>query len=388
MLWFRLCFLSFLTAPSVLSFLNGICPQKDPPPGVLVVPSGSTLVLGCSGEVEVNGRKVTVKASEPARTSRSVQTTTDKATLRPITDVNLKSTFGKRKDTTVFAVTATPFITRKKIAGTNLMEGLVTSNPPIRRHTSLPGRGVQNGNGESVKKRTEEESKGEPNESGLGLHTVNQQKRSDSQSRAPPTGMMLQPTADSGVGGADTEQPSDWLYEDADDEYEVVGGRPVRGLRGRFQWRLNGRLLRGGQDGGGVLVRSGATLTLTSMVLSDSGNYSCHRGGQRHFSLRVSVADPPEKPMLSCYKRSPSSKIRCDWTASKPVTPVPQCSLLLSKRLEPFSRVNCSYSVRLLRCWCVLDHKVEEWRESHQAYLCVTNTAGNTTSPPSHLMTF
>ncbi|NP_001268335.1 interleukin-6 receptor subunit alpha precursor [Oncorhynchus mykiss] len=292
-------------------------------------------------------------------------------------------TFSTGKDTIVLTVTDTPVTDD---TGTDSREKTVIRNTRAGNHT-LTVREVNKGNVEDV---TEEEHKGggEQRDTGRSLFTVNQPGHTDTQKLFPLTGTSLQPTRDSGVGGADTELSSnrwtDAMDSEHDYEEEEEGGRMMRGLRGRSQWRLNGRPLRGGEERGGVVVlgRRGATLTLSSLAVGDSGNYSCHRGGKLVSSLRVSVAVPPERPKLSCYKRSPSSKIRCDWTASQPVTPVPQCYLLLRKGLSgSFSRVNCSYSALLSRCWCAIGHQEKESREPHLAYLCVTNTAGNTTSP-------
>ncbi|KAM9404826.1 interleukin-6 receptor subunit alpha isoform 1-T1 [Salvelinus alpinus] len=295
-------------------------------------------------------------------------------------------TFSTGKDTIVLTVTDTPVISWTDDTGTDSTEKTVIRNTRAGDHTPLTVREVNKGNGKNVEDVTEEEHKGgggEQRDTGWSLYTVNQPGHTDTQKLFPLTGTSLQPTRDSGVGGADTELPSDrWTDAmDSEDDYEEEeeGGRMVRGLRGRSQWRLNGRPLIGGVV---VLGRRGATLTLPSLAVGDSGNYSCHRGGKLVSSLRVSVAVPPERPKLSCYKRSPSSKIRCDWTASQPVTPVPQCYLLLRKGLSgSFSRVNCSYSAPLSRCWCAIGHQEKESREPHLAYLCVTNTAGNTTSP-------
>ncbi|XP_029115647.1 interleukin-6 receptor subunit alpha isoform X2 [Scleropages formosus] len=87
-----------------------------------------------------------------------------------------------------------------------------------------------------------------------------------------------------------------------------------------------------------------------------------------------------EKPSLSCYRKSPTSKIRCDWTASKPVVPVPQCHLILRKGvLGQYMKSPCMYSEFKDRCWCVLDP--DERMTSYLAFLCVSNIVGNVTSP-------
>ncbi|XP_064883249.1 uncharacterized protein LOC115124230, partial [Oncorhynchus nerka] len=325
----------------------------------------------------------TVTKSNGTTVSTTTDTTSNGTTASAIKDGsdNGIDTFSTGKDTIVLTVTDTPVISWTDDTGTDSKKKPVIRNTRAGNHT-LTVREVNKGNGENEEDETEEEHKGggEQRDTGRSLYTVNQSGHTDTQKLFPLTGTSLQPTRDSGVGGADTELPSNRWTDVMDSEHDYE----VRGLRGRSQWRLNGRPLRGGEERGGVVVlgRRGATLTLPYLAVGDSGNYSCHHGGKLVSSLRVSVAVPPERPKLSCYKRSPSSKIRCDWTASQPVTPVPQCYLLLRKGLSgSFSRVNCSYSALLSRCWCAIGHQEKESREPHLAYLCVTNTAGNTTSP-------
>nr|XP_029509473.1 uncharacterized protein LOC115124230 isoform X2 [Oncorhynchus nerka] len=325
----------------------------------------------------------TVTKSNGTTVSTTTDTTSNGTTASAIKDGsdNGIDTFSTGKDTIVLTVTDTPVISWTDDTGTDSKKKPVIRNTRAGNHT-LTVREVNKGNGENEEDETEEEHKGggEQRDTGRSLYTVNQSGHTDTQKLFPLTGTSLQPTRDSGVGGADTELPSNRWTDAMDSEHDYE----VRGLRGRSQWRLNGRPLRGGEERGGVVVlgRRGATLTLPYLAVGDSGNYSCHHGGKLVSSLRVSVAVPPERPKLSCYKRSPSSKIRCDWTASQPVTPVPQCYLLLRKGLSgSFSRVNCSYSALLSRCWCAIGHQEKESREPHLAYLCVTNTAGNTTSP-------
>ncbi|KAK1895302.1 Interleukin-6 receptor subunit alpha [Dissostichus eleginoides] len=123
------------------------------------------------------------------------------------------------------------------------------------------------------------------------------------------------------------------------------------------------------------------TVENTVVRLSDSGRFTCYHRGRERFSLKVKVADPPETPQLSCYKKSPSSKIRCEWAPQKPFTIFPNCSLFLSKSAtKSFLHLQCTYSSKHSRCWCALDHNDDELRSNYMAYLCVTSMAGNTTS--------
>ncbi|XP_029958663.1 interleukin-6 receptor subunit alpha [Salarias fasciatus] len=188
---------------------------------------------------------------------------------------------------------------------------------------------------------------------------------------------------------------SDWDVEeteveaDYEDEEGEEGSRVTRGLRSRPQWSWNRSAVgRGESDWGGISFRrSGALLNLSSVRLSDSGKYACYSRGRERFSVKVIVADPPESPSLFCYKKSPSSKIRCEWTPRRPVIKNPYCYLLLSKgvTVRPhFSRVPCSYSSQHSRCWCALDYNDDEQRTLHMAYLCVTGITGNATSSLLH----
>ncbi|XP_061104589.1 interleukin-6 receptor subunit alpha [Conger conger] len=167
--------------------------------------------------------------------------------------------------------------------------------------------------------------------------------------------------ADGGDAGARGEAPG-------------TEGRVARGLGDRAQWRVNGRVwTRGGE--------AGDTLRIAPLLPSDRGNYSCHRGGKKVFSVEIVVAVPLEQPTLSCYRKTPTSKIRCDWTSNKPITPTPRCYLILKKGLYGRqSKVNCSFSPSRARCWCAMEQREGE-KDAFQATLCVTSITGNATSP-------
>ncbi|XP_061633586.1 interleukin-6 receptor subunit alpha [Phyllopteryx taeniolatus] len=164
---------------------------------------------------------------------------------------------------------------------------------------------------------------------------------------------------------------------------DVDGSEGRRDVKGKTKWKWNGKTVgRGRWDWDGFTTgRRRTQLSVTSVRLKDSGNYTCQHRDRETFSLKVIVADPPEVPSLSCSKRSPSSKIRCDWTPQKPLTLRPSCYLFINKRRsDRFHRVQCSFSSQWSRCWCVLEHNEDELRTRHMAYLCVTNMAGNATS--------
>lgn len=154
-------------------------------------------------------------------------------------------------------------------------------------------------------------------------------------------------------------------FEDEFDEEE----KGERAAKFNIQWKFNSKDLVGNTEG--------ATLFLSHVRISDSGRYSCHQGGTERFSSRVIVA---ETPYLSCYKKSPSSKIRCEWTPQTPVLKGTSCSLMIRKRLSVWLRVPCSYSIRRSRWWCALDHNEDDKRTLHQVFLCVSSRISNATS--------
>ncbi|KAI9533298.1 hypothetical protein NQZ68_025692 [Dissostichus eleginoides] len=182
---------------------------------------------------------------------------------------------------------------------------------------------------------------------------------------------------------ASASTPTVWETGDYEEEEGEDGSRVTRSIKPRLQWKWNGRIVgKGDRDWGEIsFERRGSSLSLSSVRLSDSGRFTCYHRGRERFSLKVKVADPPETPQLSCYKKSPSSKIRCEWAPQKPFTIFPNCSLFLSKSAtKSFLHLQCTYSSKHSRCWCALDHNDDELRSNYMAYLCVTSMAGNTTS--------
>ncbi|XP_044216413.1 interleukin-6 receptor subunit alpha isoform X1 [Thunnus albacares] len=319
--------LCILCATPVHNFLDGTCLRKEPPPGVLVLSSGTKLDLTCSGLVKVNGVKVSITRKSSNINRRSSDATPVTANIITNTTVSVKS------DASV--------------------------NTGYHTH---PAEAVVN--------------------------TVTGENRrvgyTDTGYTAYPTSQPVQPTSVSRVLTGESHREAEDMddegdYEEEEEEGEE-GSRVTRGIKSRPQWKWNGRTVgKGDRDWGEVTFeRTGATLSMASVRPKDSGNYTCHHRGRDRFSLKVAVADPPETPSLSCYKKSPSSKIRCDWTPQMPVTKRLNCHLLLRKGpSETFLPLQCSYSSR---CWCALDHNEDELRTLHMAYLCVTNIAGNATS--------
>ncbi|KAM6967468.1 interleukin-6 receptor subunit alpha [Aplochiton taeniatus] len=307
------------------------CPRKDPPPGVLVLPPGSIVVLDCGGQVVVDGLKVNLP-SVPHRAESVVDGSVNVADHDGI---------GTSSSVTLPVLTLTG------------------------QHHAHPA------GDEMVENATEEYGRSEKTH----LDYTEPEDKTLAATAA------FSPIIRHSSTKSQSELPAEETDREEDYEKGEEGERRVRELR-RAEWKWNGRgPMREGRRDGVMLGKSGTTLSLSSLSEGDSGNYSCHRRGKMLFSLRVVVAAPPERLTLSCFKKSPSSKIRCEGTPSQPVSPPPQCYLILRKGyFDPLSRVNCSYSRLLSRCWCALEHQEEERRKPHRVSLCVTNAAGKATS--------
>lgn len=211
--------------------------------------------------------------------------------------------------------------------------------------------------------------------------TPNAEEQSNTSYTAGPTAVA---TVTSDAGYPTTgPQTAETTTEDDGADYEG-GGRVTRAVKqSPCRWYWNGRPVDAGRRDWGQIgfLRGGATLSLAAVRDRASGNYSCHYRGVVGLFLKVVVADPPERPSLSCYKRSPSSRIRCEWTLQKPVKLRPSCLLFVSKtEKQIYLPSDCSYSPEKNRCWCQLNNGEEELRTLHMAYLCVTTIAGNATS--------
>lgn len=189
------------------------------------------------------------------------------------------------------------------------------------------------------------------------------------------TAAHINPTSSSTGLSQPSSPKSDWDDGRADKFEKEFDDEEEREQVKKFsaQWKFNNKDIQGDAEG--------STLSLSRVRMSDCGRYSCHHGGAERFSTRVIVTETPETPQVSCYKKSPSSKIRCEWTPRKPLHKSTSCSLLIRKRLTGwFVTVPCSYSSRRSRCWCALDHNEEEKRVVHQVVLCSSSLVSNATS--------
>ncbi|XP_013865160.1 interleukin-6 receptor subunit alpha [Austrofundulus limnaeus] len=279
-------FLLFLCVRCILpvcSLFQGSCPRKDPPPGVLVVAPGTSLVLSCSGDVKLNGAEVILTSSS------------------------------------------------------------INRNQPGSVRTSVrTGASLQN----SVSQRN------------LG----------------PAAG------GDPDLGFSGTAGPTPSSRTAADSDQEDEGQLKVTGdetLRRHWTWSK----LSGQNKEEHTVISQEEVLSLDPVTVMNTGKYSCYSRGEESFTVTVIVTDPPETPSLSCYKKSPSSEILCEWRPQKPVVKRFNCHLFLKKGGTQ-KQIPCSYSWQQSQCWCSLDYDEEELRTVHMVFLCVTSILGNATSPP------
>ncbi|XP_047010924.1 interleukin-11 receptor subunit alpha isoform X2 [Ictalurus punctatus] len=319
------------------------CPRKESYPGVLTLNVGSEVILGCRGDVTVDSVPLVMSTKRKERLRRRGDVTShwksQKARESPGTTGihNLQTenfaTNGKHKLQTATGVYA------------KVSESVTTAN------MAMSSAKVQMG-------------------SGQGLQAVNQSTKPNSVGRVTEEGGAFSITLEMGLS---TERSTSTEYEEDEDYDEKVEGlRVTRSIKRQARWTRNGQLMR-------ERVEIGGALRLPALRLTDSGNYSCYRRGKLVSSVKISVGIPPERPTLSCYKKSHISKIRCEWISRQPIIPQPQCYMFLRKGLEKISHVNCSYSDACSCCQCALP-SMENDRNVYTVQLCVTNTAGNSTS--------
>ncbi|XP_052002348.1 interleukin-6 receptor subunit alpha-like [Xyrauchen texanus] len=314
------------------------CPRQEPPPGVLVLKLGSNVVLGCRGDVTVDDVPL-VLATVMNKKHRNGWKE----------DINVS--WSTQREKVFTGVNATHQTTIKGVSTTGTNQKLVDSSKctKAKEDTVITVKPPVSMREEQTTSRRVSRAVNQPAQS----------ERSDgagSEEEAFPVTMG-------------TENVSE--DDEYEDYYEEDGSRVTRSIKTRTRWTLNGRQLRVGVERGGILK-------LLNLSFANGGNYSCYRGERLISTVKISVGVPPEESStVSCYRKSHTSKVRCDWSSKQPIIPRPLCYLLLKRRkFGNVTRVPCSFS--RLRCWCAFP--VEEGdKNRHEANLCVTNIAGNTT---------
>ncbi|NWY99792.1 IL6RA protein, partial [Loxia curvirostra] len=79
----------------------------------------------------------------------------------------------------------------------------------------------------------------------------------------------------------------------------------------------------------GRQLAEGNTLLLRQLRYKDSGHYSCSVGSHLLRSLWLLVAEPPETPQVSCYRRSHDKDVLCEWPQKRKPSPGTQAVLWL-----------------------------------------------------------
>ncbi|XP_063054341.1 interleukin-6 receptor subunit alpha [Engraulis encrasicolus] len=349
-------------------YQDSICPQREPSPGVLVLTPGREVVLYCHGDVIVDSiLKVKGKAGGHFITTRqeATKTTSDGVHNGQPTE----ATFTKAEGTTTGNGPKEAGMTSDdKRRGTT--PGMIKTE--TERASSPDGK-----SGGNLSDRYQESTQGTP-PSSPGQRVAERDAFENQPRTVTESTLFATQQSDSSAterpevvtphGVSTVPQPSPKTDGDA----VTVG---TAGLQRRIFWTRNGVMLPGSAEK--------SVLSLLHLRPWDAGNYSCYSQGALMSNVKITLGSPPVNPTLSCYRKSHESKIRCDWTSPQPVVPTPKCNLLLRKSGHS-STVACSYSVTRSRCWCVFDHEEQGgWgpRNVYIARLCVTNTAGNATSP-------
>uniref|UniRef100_A0A8C6EVR1 Interleukin 6 receptor n=1 Tax=Marmota marmota marmota TaxID=9994 RepID=A0A8C6EVR1_MARMA len=144
------------------------------------------------------------------------------------------------------------------------------------------------------------------------------------------------------------------------------------GANATVQWVLTGSQHRS-------WASVGRRLLLRSVRFDDSGNYSCSLDGHPAGTVQLLVDVPPEKPRLSCLRRSLLSSVVCEWSPRNPPSPTTRAVLLVSTTLD--FRVPCQYSQDSQKFSCQLE--IPEGDKSfHIVSLCAASSAGSRSSDP------
>ncbi|KAL8184548.1 UNVERIFIED_CONTAM: hypothetical protein K2H54_020009 [Gekko kuhli] len=144
-------------------------------------------------------------------------------------------------------------------------------------------------------------------------------------------------------------------------------------------WRLNGQNI---STLRGRLVEEGSRLLLPPVYDNNSGLYTCHAGGRVLRSVRLLVEEPPQVPNFTCFRRSVTKDILCEWKPSRQLSPHTKARLWVGKGFMGGNQTEqqCRYYSRSQKVTC----RVAVTHHDEDTYLrmtmCVANTAGTATS--------
>ncbi|XP_074897100.1 interleukin-6 receptor subunit alpha isoform X2 [Buteo buteo] len=132
-------------------------------------------------------------------------------------------------------------------------------------------------------------------------------------------------------------------------------------------------------------LAEGNTLLLWQLRYEDSGRYSCYVGGRPLRSLRLLVeappclAEPPETPRVSCYRRSHDKDVLCEWPLQAKPSPGTRAMLWVKQRFaaENATEQRCRYFSKARKFVCRV--KVPPGADDTKPLVvstCVSNGAG------------
>ncbi|XP_041890496.1 interleukin-6 receptor subunit alpha isoform X2 [Corvus kubaryi] len=132
-------------------------------------------------------------------------------------------------------------------------------------------------------------------------------------------------------------------------------------------------------------LAEGNMLLLRRLRYEDSGRYSCSVGSHLLRSLRLLVAappclaEPPETPQVSCYRRSHDKDILCEWPQQERPSPGTRAMLWVKRRFvaENGTEQRCRYFSKARKFSCRV--KVPPGTDDTKHLVvstCVSNSAG------------
>ncbi|XP_062367371.1 interleukin-6 receptor subunit alpha isoform X1 [Cinclus cinclus] len=135
----------------------------------------------------------------------------------------------------------------------------------------------------------------------------------------------------------------------------------------------------GTAGGWGQQLAEGNTLLLRWLRYEDSGHYSCTVGSRLLRSLRLLVAEPPETPQVSCYRRSHDKDVLCEWPQQEKPSPGTRAILWVKQRFvaENATEQRCRYFSKARKFVCRV--KVPPGADDTKHLVvstCVSNSAG------------
>ncbi|XP_060109546.1 interleukin-6 receptor subunit alpha [Heteronotia binoei] len=152
------------------------------------------------------------------------------------------------------------------------------------------------------------------------------------------------------------------------------------------QWRFNGRNI---SSDCGRLVLEGPRLFLPSVYYNNSGLYTCHAGGRILRSVRLLVEEPPEVPDFTCFRRSFTKDILCEWKPSRQLCSRTKAKFWVGKGLMGGNHTEhqCRYYSKSQKFTCRIAMTHYDEDITLRVTMCVTNAAGTATSEQKYYRT-